>query len=109
MSDMLYIVLDLDTMQAWASLTGGQARGLAVHGLTLASRSEGSRHDFIECIVCVIVSNVCIVSKCMIIFSRRKAVILIKKTIRSALAADGEGVPDENSVTEPSSACVLSI
>ena len=30
-------------VQAWASLTAGLARCMAIHGLTLASRSEGSR------------------------------------------------------------------
>lgn len=29
--------------QAWAGITAGVARGIAVHGLTLAGRSEGSR------------------------------------------------------------------
>ena len=38
-------LIDLSALQGWASITAGQARGLCVHGLTLSTRSEGSRHE----------------------------------------------------------------
>ena len=41
------ISIDIN-VQGWASLTAGHARGLAIHGLTLASRSEGSRHRCVD-------------------------------------------------------------
>ena len=108
MSDMLSFGLDLDMMQGWASLTAGQARGLAVHGLTLSSRSEGSRHD--NNALGTLLHKVYVawhlfnISTLISFVFRRKPIILIKKTIRAALAAAGEGVPDEVSLmVEPSS------
>ena len=87
------ISIDIN-VQGWASLTAGHARGLAIHGLTLASRSEGSRHRCVDYIgVCKHGCNIYIYSNliALIFFPRRKAVILIKKTIRAALAEAGEG------------------
>ena len=74
-------------MQAWAGLTAGNARAMAIHAMSLASRSEGSRLGDLGTRGCKIgqpkshFHDLC----------RKKSVVLIKRTIRTALSEDGEG------------------